>query len=118
MRAFAIASVLLLTACGEPESVATHMPEPKKTGAPVPPSSIVATVTYVCDDGVQLQVTFDNPRQMATVAIPNAPTAELNQEKTASGIWYRNGTYELRGKGTDATWSVNGAEPTNCRTLA
>jgi membrane-bound inhibitor of C-type lysozyme len=121
MRILVLTPLLLLVACGDgredrKQSVAAFVAQSK--ASPVPPAALVTTVAYVCEDGTQLEVTFDNPRQMATVAIPNAPTTELLQEKTASGIWYRNGQYELRGRGSEANWSAGGATPTACRSLA
>ncbi|AZB28276.1 MliC family protein [Chryseobacterium balustinum] len=51
-------------------------------------------------DGKKLDVTFNNTKNTATLLF-NGETIELEGQKTASGIWYKNDHYELRGKGNE-----------------
>lgn len=54
--------------------------------------------TSVDKDGNTLDVTFNNTEEIATL-IFQGDTAILNSQRPASGIWYKNDQYELRGKG-------------------
>lgn len=58
-------------------------------------------------DGKSLQVVFNNKKDIASFEI-NGKTVELQSQKPASGIWYKNDKYELRGKGSEVTLSENG----------
>lgn len=51
-------------------------------------------------DGKVLEITFNNTKGTATLYF-EGETVELHQERAASGIWYKNDRYELRGKGND-----------------
>ena len=50
---------------------------------------------------------FNNTKGTATVTF-EGETFELLQEKAASGIWYKNDTYELRGKANDVDLMKDG----------
>ena len=67
----------------------------------------IVTTSYVDEDGKALDVLFDNTKGTATVTF-KGETFELLQEKAASGIWYKNDTYELRGKANDIDLMKNG----------
>lgn len=69
---------------------------------------------FRCDDNTVLSVSFHADE--ATVVLPNGEIAVLPQQRAASGIWYASDRYELRGKGHEATWTVNQRPPTRCRT--
>ncbi|WP_026809539.1 MliC family protein [Arenibacter latericius] len=60
----------------------------------------IVTTTATDNDGKMLQMTFNNSKGTATLDF-NGETIELEAEKAASGIWYKNDNYELRGKGND-----------------
>lgn len=51
-------------------------------------------------DGKKLDVTFNNTKNTATLLF-NGETIQLEGQKPASGIWYKNDHYELRGKGNE-----------------
>lgn len=51
-------------------------------------------------DGNELEIEFNNTKGTATFEF-DGETVELKQERSGSGIWYKNDTYELRGKGND-----------------
>lgn len=60
----------------------------------------IVTSSSTDKDGNTLEMTFNNTKGTATVNF-NKETIELVQQKAASGIWYKNDHYELRGKGND-----------------
>ncbi len=67
----------------------------------------IVTTSYVDEDGKVLDVLFNNTKGTATVTF-EGETFELLQEKAASGIWYKNDTYELRGKANDVDLMKDG----------
>ncbi len=91
----------------------------RRTGAEIQDRALnrVIRAIYVCNDGERLTVDFDNPREMATVRMSNGQAVDLRMERAASGIWYRGGGYDLRGKGVMATWSAPDVDPTECRAI-
>ncbi|WP_420477577.1 MliC family protein [Brevundimonas sp. FT23028] len=91
----------------------------RRTGAEVQDRALnrVIRTVYLCNDGQRLTVDFDNPRQMATVRNSEGGAVDLFQERSADGIWYRASGHDLRGKGSMATWSADGLEPTTCRAV-
>jgi membrane-bound inhibitor of C-type lysozyme len=58
-------------------------------------------------DGNKLEMTFNNAKGTATLSF-NGETIELLAQKAASGIWYKNENYELRGKGNDVELKKGG----------
>ena len=70
-------------------------------------SDDIVTTSYVDEDGKELDVLFNNTKGTATVTF-EGQTFELSQEKAASGIWYKNDTYELRGKANDVDLMKDG----------
>ena len=50
---------------------------------------------------------FNTTRDIVTVGLLNEVFV-LKQQKTASGMWYANGEYELRGKGDQVSLSKSG----------
>ncbi|WP_313717203.1 MliC family protein [Kaistella carnis] len=63
-------------------------------------STDVIKTTSTDKDGKTLDMAVDPIKGIATVNF-NGETIELVQEKSASGVWFKNDTYELRGKGND-----------------
>lgn len=72
----------------------------------------VPTAEFTCTDGTRLRVTFVDEK--AIVVLPEGLTVTLPQSISASGYWYQNDRYSLRGKGNDATWTRGSAE-TECK---
>lgn len=68
----------------------------------------IVTTTSTDKDGKKLDISFNNTKGTATVNF-NGETIELVQEKSASGVWYKNENYELRGKGNDIQLKKDGS---------
>ncbi len=77
----------------------------------------VAAARYRCMDGSRIAVRFDNVRDTASIVRDGKPLAVLDGQKPASGIWYRKGPYELRGKGDAATLTTPGQPPIACTVI-
>lgn len=58
-------------------------------------------------DGNELEIEFNNTKGIANFEF-DGETIELKQERSGSGIWYKNDTYELRGKGNDIELKKDG----------
>ncbi|MGQ1908809.1 MliC family protein [Marinifilum sp. RC60d5] len=93
-----ILTLLFMNACKE-----THKKERTKTTS----TELVKKVDYdivkssfTDKDGNKLEMTFNNAKETATLNF-KGETIQLVQQKAASGIWYKNDNYELRGKGED-----------------
>lgn len=127
-----LALLLSLAACGREE--ADDMPQTgaeareravearvarKRTGAEIQEriTNRIVRAEYACLNGERLSVTFDNPREMATVRMIDDTAIDLRQERAADGIWYRADRYDLRGSGQDATWQAPERDPTTCRAI-
>lgn len=96
-------SALFLTSCKE---------TPKETtDVDVVETEVVAndvnTVTSTDKNGKTLEVTYDNAKDVATIKF-DGQTSELIGQKPASGMWYKNDQYELRGKGNDIELKKDG----------
>lgn len=63
--------------------------------------------TVKSKEGTELSMVFNNTKGMASLIL-NGETIELTAERAASGIWYKNDTYELRGKGEQVELTQNG----------
>ncbi|MDH6250668.1 membrane-bound inhibitor of C-type lysozyme [Chryseobacterium sp. H1D6B] len=63
--------------------------------------------TATDSNGQKLDMKFNNTKDTATL-IFNGETIELAGQKPASGIWYKNDHYELRGKGESVELSKDG----------
>lgn len=92
---------------GPPWASAARSPTPA-AGTPD-----VVSAHYRCADGARFVVRFDNQADTATVTI-GGERATLSGQRPASGIWYRGGGYELRGKGAKADFSRPGKPTTTC----
>jgi membrane-bound inhibitor of C-type lysozyme len=77
----------------------------------------VVSARYRCMDGSKFAVRFDNQRDTAAITRNGRPLATLNGQKPASGIWYKKGPYELRGKGDAATLTTPGQPPIACTVI-
>ena len=67
----------------------------------------VVTSTLTSKDGKELKMNFNNTKGTATLDF-QGETIEMDAEKAASGIWYKNDHYELRGKGNDIQLTRDG----------
>lgn len=63
-------------------------------------SSELVTHSLTDTDGNTLKMSFDNAKGTVTLNF-KGETIALTSEKPASGIWYKNEDYELRGKGNN-----------------
>lgn len=105
----AMTSALFLTSCNE--TAKQESTEITTANKPAVDSTIVSTdvikTTSTDKDGKTLDMTVDPIKGVATVNF-NGETIEMMQEKSASGVWYKNDTYELRGKGNDLELTKDG----------
>ncbi len=101
----AAAAVLFLTSCNETkkqdEVVTTDTEMVDSTSTDVNATSVTNAA------GEKIDITYDNIKGTAMVMY-NGETAELPSQKPASGVWYKNDNYELRGKGNDLTLTKDG----------
>ena len=79
----------------------------------LPTKSRAADIKYACEDGTALTVAFSDAQ--AEVTIPDGTKIALPQQQAASGFWYSNGRYELRGKGEELRFSIGRMAPVTCR---
>src|SRR5690606_39683449 len=95
---FTMLSALFLNACKEApkqENVDTEITETVEAN-----TDDFVTTTTINKDGKQLEIVFNNTKGTATFVF-DGETVDLQQEKSASGFWYKNDTYELIGKGNN-----------------
>ncbi|APY07816.1 hypothetical protein BWZ20_05680 [Winogradskyella sp. J14-2] len=64
--------------------------------------------TYKDANGNTMHLEFNNEEGMVTVTF-DSETFQLKDQRPASGMWYKNDTYELRGKGETFELSKNGS---------
>lgn len=67
----------------------------------------MVTESLINEDGETLEMSFDNSEGTATVNF-KGETIDLDQQRSGSGIWYKNDQYELRGKGNDISLKKDG----------
>ena len=79
----------------------------------LPAASRAADIKYACEDGTALTVTFSETT--ADLALPDGSKVALPQQPAASGFWYSNGRYELRGKGEELQFAIGRMAPVTCR---
>ena len=105
----ALTSALFLTSCNE--TAKQESTEITTATEPAIDSTMVNTdvikTTSTDKDGKTLDMVVDPIKGIATV-IFNGETIEMMQEKSASGVWFKNDTYELRGKGNDLELTKDG----------
>lgn len=102
----ALLVTILVTSCNEStknensnEQVATEV-----TSKPV---DEIVNSTLTDKEGKKLEMSFNNTKDIVTVKF-NGETIELVGQKPASGIWYKNDHYELRGKGEQVELTQDG----------
>jgi membrane-bound inhibitor of C-type lysozyme len=72
-----------------------------------PASDEIVTSSLTNAEGVQLVMSFNNTKGTASITF-KGEVIDLNSQKPASGIWYKNDQYELRGKGQAVELSKDG----------
>jgi membrane-bound inhibitor of C-type lysozyme len=98
----AMLTALFLSSC-------QNAPKQEKTGTATTETvgDDIVTTSSTDKDGKKLELTFNNTKGTATLNF-NGETIELHAQKAASGIWYKNDLYELRGKGNDIELKKDG----------
>lgn len=89
-------ATLVLSACKDTPKIENL--ESTKTETVDSSNDDIETATSTSKDGEKLDISFNNTKGTATLDF-KGEVIELAQEKAASGIWYKNDLYELRGKG-------------------
>jgi membrane-bound inhibitor of C-type lysozyme len=87
------------------------------TPAPQPTEDNRSTARYRCMDGARLVARFDPNNDRVTVLRGGKALATLRGERVASGIRYTAKGYELRGKGSDMTFTAPGQPPIACTAI-
>lgn len=101
----ALLSALVLTSCKEnPKQETTEIQE-TETSADVEDDFV--STSYVNKEEKELEVVYNNTQGTATFVF-DGETVELEQQQSASGVWFKNDTYELRGKGNDIELKKDG----------
>lgn len=91
---FVMISALFFTSCTE--ETATNNAE--VTNEKTENKEDIVKTSSTNEQGNTLEMTFDNTKDIVTIEFEGI-TQELSSERPASGIWYTNDEYELRGKG-------------------
>src|SRR5690625_2603551 len=94
----ALIYALVLTACKEKLKQETI--EVQETEVTTAVEDDFVTTTYVNEENKELEVVYNNPQGTATFVF-EGETVELEQKQSASGVWFKNDSFELRGKGND-----------------
>lgn len=99
-----IASTILITSCNKQEKTETNKTD---TETIAKESDEIITQNLTDKAGNKLDLVFNNTKDNVTFTI-EGETVELPSQKPASGIWYKNEHYELRGKGESVTLTKDG----------
>lgn len=100
-----IATAILMTSCNQQTKNETS--KANETEATSKSSENIVTQNLTDKDGNKLNLVFNNTKDNVTITY-KGETAELPNQKPASGIWYKNDHYELSGKGNDITLTKDG----------
>lgn len=100
-----VIAALALNSCKETSKQGITKPNPIENTTNT--TDDIVTNSSIDKDGNRLEMAFNNSKGTATVNY-KGETIELRQEKAASGIWYKNDNYELRGKGNDIQLTKDG----------
>lgn len=68
----------------------------------------IINASFKDKEGRTLDMTFNNTSNKVKIYLNGGKEMELEGQKAASGIWYKNDEYELRGKGENLELSKNG----------
>lgn len=94
-------TLLFLNACKQ----SNKQDNPKTTTENI--ANEISKTTSINKNGERLELLFNNTLETVTLDF-NDETIELISQKPASGIWYKNNQYELRGKGNNIVLKKNG----------
>ena len=102
----AVLTALILASCKE----STKKEEAEKTNTETVEnvSDTITKTTSTNKDGEKLDLVFNNTKGTVKAYLNGGEQIDLVAEKAASGIWYKNNQYELRGKGNDITLKKDG----------
>ncbi|SEH28715.1 MliC family protein [Chryseobacterium culicis] len=110
----AASAALFLTSCNKEKkatdastTVDSIASKPSDSAAVAGTQDEIVKSTSKDKNGKTLEMTFNNTKNTATVVFNNE-TIELQGQKPASGIWYKNDHYELRGKGEEIELTKDG----------
>ncbi|MBE4947663.1 MliC family protein [Chryseobacterium culicis] len=110
----AASAALFLTSCNKEKkatdgstTVDSITSKPSDSAAVAGTQDEIVKSTSKDKNGKTLDMTFNNTKNTATVVFNNE-TIELQGQKPASGIWYKNDHYELRGKGEEIELTKDG----------
>ena len=98
-------TVLFLSACKQ--STKQENTETTRTETVENVADAITKTTSTNTDGEKLELIFNNTAGTVMLNFNNE-TIELVSQKPASGIWYKNNHYELRGKGNDLELKKDG----------
>lgn len=101
----ALFTALVLNACKDAPK--TENLEGTKTETVERSNDDIQITTSTNKDGEKLDISINNTKGTATLNF-KGEVIELAQERAASGIWYKNDIYELRGKGNDIELKKDG----------
>ena len=90
----------------DPQSVQTTESNTANKAEHDSPSMFKSTV--IDANGQKLEMTFDKIKDNVTVYFNNEEI-KLTSQQPASGIWYKNDHYELRGKGEEIELTKDGS---------
>lgn len=99
-------SAALICSCQDSSLKQSERVKENNSEAKVSSDEIVQTTLYD-STGKKLEMIFNNTKNIATLKFDNEKI-ELNGQRAASGIWYKNENYELRGKGDKIELQKNG----------
>jgi hypothetical protein len=109
----AAAARQFLAACSPQEAV-QPMPPPA-VGGGADAAGGPAPITYQCDDGTAIFVTFYDDEDAALVAEPDVPPRYLRRAPSSAGVLYAAGGARLVGRTVDITWQRPGKAPIPCQ---
>lgn len=71
-----------------------------------------------CTDNTRLSVTYSDQPDQATVAVNGGAPVTLAGQGAGTGIAFSGNGYELRGQGTNVTWTAPGGTAVTCTQTA
>lgn len=102
---FTIATAMLLTACNQKTEKENKSID--NTQTTITAKDDIVNQSLTDKNGNKLDMVFNNTKGVVTINF-EGDEAELKEEESASGIWYTNANYELRGKGNNIELKKNG----------
>lgn len=115
MKKHLLTSLSLLVAAGWLSACASTPSE-----SLVPDNNSQATINsihYHCEQGFEPLEMRYYPYQDKAELVLNTEVIELPQQRAASGFWYSNGQYTVRGKGNELWLEIGRRVPIECEAL-